>query len=115
MDKYLVAVDLPRSAATNLFDILDKDKSGTINVNEFVEGCLRLRGLPRAADIAQLLCENRKWQAKQQEWFTALAKLSMKCKEDTRYLRRAQRPESGGHRRSSLRKGSKTAPHCEEV
>merc|ERR1712138_110825 len=59
MDTYLQAIDLPRAAAGNLFRLLDVDNDGSINVEEFVDGCLRMQGLPRSADITQLLVESR--------------------------------------------------------
>lgn len=36
----------------DLFDILDEDKSGTINSHEFVDGCVRLTGNCKAIDFA---------------------------------------------------------------
>lgn len=84
MDSYLQAVELPRSAAATLFEILDNDKSNSINVNEFVEGCLRLRGLPRAADVAQLLMEFRKNSQRQKDWFTALTRILEKLRQEVR-------------------------------
>lgn len=87
LDNYLAAVDLPRSAATTLFDILDVDKSGKIDVNEFVDGCMRLKGLPRAADISQLLMESRKQAARQKEWFAAVSGLVERCRKEIKALK----------------------------
>jgi hypothetical protein len=86
MDNYLVAVDLPRSAADNLFDILDVDKTNSINVSEFVDGCLRLRGLPRSADVTQLLLESRKSQIKEKEWFAALSRVMMDTRREVKAI-----------------------------
>jgi Ca2+-binding EF-hand superfamily protein len=87
MDTYLHAVELARSDAASLFDILDMDRSGAISVNEFVDGCLRLRGLPRAADLSQVLMETRKTSMRNKEWFTALAKQLEKTRRDVQTLK----------------------------
>jgi tRNA A37 N6-isopentenylltransferase MiaA len=72
MDNFMNAVDLPRSAVRNLFELLDEDGDHVINVGEFVDGCLRLKGAPRAVDVSQLLSEHRQLAKKQKEWFMAI-------------------------------------------
>lgn len=57
MDDYLKAVDLSRGNATDLFKLLDMDSDGALTVKEFVNGCMRLKGMPRAADVSQCLLE----------------------------------------------------------
>jgi len=60
MEQYFKAVDLDMSEARGLFKLLDLDESGSISVDEFVMGCLRLRGNAKAIDLATLMFENRK-------------------------------------------------------
>jgi hypothetical protein len=60
MDMYFKAVDLDPNEAGGLFKLLDLDESGTINVDEFVMGCLRLRGPAKAIDMATLMFDTRK-------------------------------------------------------
>lgn len=55
MDEYFKAVDLSRKEAKDLFKLLDVDQSGSISVEEFVKGCLRLRGPARSVDLAALV------------------------------------------------------------
>jgi len=55
MDEYFKAVDLSRKEAKDLFKLLDIDHSGSISVEEFVKGCLRLRGPARSVDLAALV------------------------------------------------------------
>lgn len=43
--------------AEELFDILDFDESGQLDVTEFLEGCMRARGEARAKDILALQCD----------------------------------------------------------
>merc|ERR1712100_247907 len=60
MQDYFVAVDLDRSEAKGLFHLLDMDGNGFIDVNEFLSGCLRLRGPAKSLDMQLLLRENRR-------------------------------------------------------
>jgi len=58
---YFRSVDLDVSEAKGLFRLLDADDSGSVEAEEFVMGCLRLRGLAKAVDLATLMYENRRW------------------------------------------------------
>eukprot|EP00927_Polykrikos_kofoidii_P010018 TRINITY_DN14226_c0_g1_i2.p1 TRINITY_DN14226_c0_g1~~TRINITY_DN14226_c0_g1_i2.p1 ORF type:complete len:661 (+),score=113.39 TRINITY_DN14226_c0_g1_i2:124-2106(+) len=58
LDCYLKAVDLRRDEAENLFLVLDSDNSGTLTLDEFLLGTIRLRGVASAVDstvIKQIL------------------------------------------------------------
>lgn len=61
---YFQTVDLDVSEALGLFRLLDTDNSGTVEAEEFVMGCLRLRGFAKAVDLATLMYENRRWHKK---------------------------------------------------
>mmetsp|Transcript_96384 Transcript_96384/g.278202 ORF Transcript_96384/g.278202 Transcript_96384/m.278202 type:complete len:585 (+) Transcript_96384:77-1831(+) len=56
---YFEALELDTSQAHLLFDLLDKDGSGSVSVEEFVEGCVRLRGHARSIDVNRVIhiCE----------------------------------------------------------
>eukprot|EP00929_Paragymnodinium_shiwhaense_P077436 TRINITY_DN39879_c0_g3_i1.p1 TRINITY_DN39879_c0_g3~~TRINITY_DN39879_c0_g3_i1.p1 ORF type:complete len:670 (-),score=121.30 TRINITY_DN39879_c0_g3_i1:768-2714(-) len=54
VQEYFALLDLDGSDAWMLFQLLDEDGSGTIDVEEFVEGCLRLKGSARGIDLAKL-------------------------------------------------------------
>jgi len=60
MELYFQAVDLDISEAKGLFRLLDLDENGEISADEFVMGCLRLRGPAKAIDLATLMFENRR-------------------------------------------------------
>lgn len=45
--------------AASLFHLLDSDQSGSIDYDEFVGGCMRLRGAAKAIDIIMVLHEAR--------------------------------------------------------
>jgi len=50
-------VDIDTSEARGLFQLLDRDGSGTIDADEFLSGCLRLRGAAKAIDLQLVMCE----------------------------------------------------------
>lgn len=65
MRAYFKSVDLDVSEAKALFKLLDTGDTGAINVEEFINGCLRLRGTARAIDLATLMSQttrmHRQW------------------------------------------------------
>jgi len=54
---YFRAVDLSIDEAHFLFTLIDIDESGSLTPEEFVNGCLRLKGSARALDLAVLMRE----------------------------------------------------------
>merc|ERR1712187_738810 len=52
--------EIDASQAQALFMLLDVDESGEVNVDEFVKGCMRLKGSARSMDVNMLLYENEK-------------------------------------------------------
>lgn len=54
LDEYFKVLDLSKMQAEILFMLLDEDCSGSLNVNEFVRGCIGLRGPARSIDLAAL-------------------------------------------------------------
>eukprot|EP00450_Noctiluca_scintillans_P014600 CAMPEP_0194523428 /NCGR_PEP_ID=MMETSP0253-20130528/58313_1 /TAXON_ID=2966 /ORGANISM="Noctiluca scintillans" /LENGTH=622 /DNA_ID=CAMNT_0039367967 /DNA_START=69 /DNA_END=1937 /DNA_ORIENTATION=+ len=55
MERYLKLVDLSDTKAEDLFMLLDADESGSISVEEFVQGCIRLRGPARSVELSILM------------------------------------------------------------
>jgi hypothetical protein len=51
---YFETLDLDLDKAWDIFRLLDDDESGTVSMDEFVEGCLKLRGQARSMDLAIL-------------------------------------------------------------
>eukprot|EP00930_Biecheleria_cincta_P052303 TRINITY_DN37562_c0_g1_i1.p1 TRINITY_DN37562_c0_g1~~TRINITY_DN37562_c0_g1_i1.p1 ORF type:complete len:299 (-),score=52.60 TRINITY_DN37562_c0_g1_i1:163-951(-) len=51
---YFDTLDLDLDKAWDIFRLLDDDESGTVSMDEFVEGCLKLRGQARSMDLAIL-------------------------------------------------------------
>lgn len=56
---YFASLELDTSDAWELFKLLDQNETHVIDVEEFVLGCLRLKGNARAIDIAKMTYENR--------------------------------------------------------
>jgi len=52
---YFEAIDVNPSEAKGLFSLLDLDNSGTIDAEEFLAGCIRLRGPAKALELALLV------------------------------------------------------------
>jgi len=53
----LLEIGIDVRKATNLFDILDYDSSGSLDLREFVHGIMRARGVGQAKDVQALQCD----------------------------------------------------------
>merc|ERR1712032_923899 len=56
---YFDALEVNASDAWVLFKLLDRDGSGRVDIDEFCDGCIRLKGEARSFDINCMLYENR--------------------------------------------------------
>merc|ERR1719198_1258326 len=56
---FLATLHLETFSKGQLFRMLDRDGSGEIQIEEFVEGCQKLKGPAQALDIAQIKDEVR--------------------------------------------------------
>lgn len=45
-------LNIDMAQAPVLFDLIDQDKSGSVDAKEIVEGCLRLKGMAKALDVS---------------------------------------------------------------
>ncbi|CAE7727051.1 NaCP60E [Symbiodinium pilosum] len=54
------SLDLTARDSWTLFKLLDEEGNGDINLSEFTDGCLRLRGPAKALDIACVMDESRR-------------------------------------------------------
>lgn len=55
MREFFRAIEVDPSEPKHLFALLDVDESGTVRADEFLSGCLRLRGPARSLDVALLI------------------------------------------------------------
>jgi len=65
---YLEALELDLIETRSLFSLLDRDESGEVSIEEFCEGCLRLKGEAKSFDIHCLLYENQRMTFKWKEF-----------------------------------------------
>lgn len=56
---YFASVDIDVSDAWTLFSLIDGDRSGVIDIEEFVAGCIQLRGSAKAIHIARINYEHK--------------------------------------------------------
>mmetsp|Transcript_148001 Transcript_148001/g.368874 ORF Transcript_148001/g.368874 Transcript_148001/m.368874 type:complete len:744 (+) Transcript_148001:181-2412(+) len=57
---YFATLQLDVGQAKALFRLLDTDESNAVGIDEFVEGCMRLRGAAKNIDVNMLLLESEK-------------------------------------------------------
>merc|ERR1712039_586933 len=60
MRAYFQAIDVDPSEAEGVFQLLDLNDQRAIDKDEFLNGCLRLRGPAKALDLALLMHEVRR-------------------------------------------------------
>merc|ERR1712113_762953 len=60
LQTYFEALDINATDSATLFTLLDYDGSGEVDINEFCDGCLRLRGPAKAFDINCLWYDHRR-------------------------------------------------------
>jgi hypothetical protein len=51
---------LETAEATGLFRLLDDDRSGVLNIDEFISGCLALKGMAKRIDAVTLMSQNKR-------------------------------------------------------
>jgi len=61
---YFAALEINASNLHALFKLLDHDGSGAIDLNEFCDGCMRLKGEAQSFDLNCVLYENRRFHKK---------------------------------------------------
>ncbi|CAJ1400977.1 unnamed protein product [Effrenium voratum] len=78
---YFESIDLDVWDAWTFFKLLDMDSGGAVEVEEFLMGCLRLRGNAKAMDIAKL-CHDQTWLIREQagqEYVGPLCPFALTC------------------------------------
>uniref|UniRef100_A0A7S4QBX5 EF-hand domain-containing protein n=1 Tax=Alexandrium monilatum TaxID=311494 RepID=A0A7S4QBX5_9DINO len=68
MQDFFKHIDVDVSEAKGLFRLLDTDGSGSISADEFLNGCIRLRGPAKALDAAVLIEEVKLVRRDVREW-----------------------------------------------
>jgi len=60
LSKYLTSIDIHTDDIEMLFRLLDGDGSGQVSIEEFCDGCLRLKGEAKSFDIHCMLYQNER-------------------------------------------------------
>lgn len=95
------ALDVNMHQAKSLFHLIDIERTGVIDIDAFIMGCLRLRGTARAADMTTLIYELKRFMSKWQSHAVFLESEVTKLAQDGRSER------SGSKHRCLEASGSK--------
>jgi len=57
---YFSVLQMDITEAEGLFQLLDKDESGEVSIEEFIVSCMRLKGSARSIDLATMLMEHKR-------------------------------------------------------
>merc|ERR1712194_433196 len=76
MQEYFKAINVDVSEAKGFFQLLDVDGGGSLDPEEVVSGCLRLRGQAKAIELSLLMQENRRIGEKMYEMERHLSAIS---------------------------------------
>merc|ERR1719401_27512 len=60
MSHLLEALEITAFDARSMFKLLDRDGSGLIDIDEFCDGCLRMKGEAKSFDIQCLIYESQR-------------------------------------------------------
>jgi len=60
---YFSLVQIEPEEAEGLFKLLDVDESGEVGIEEFILGCMRLKGAAKSLDMATLMYDNKRMYA----------------------------------------------------
>mmetsp|Transcript_123514 Transcript_123514/g.308651 ORF Transcript_123514/g.308651 Transcript_123514/m.308651 type:complete len:630 (+) Transcript_123514:45-1934(+) len=67
---YFRALELNATDTLTLFELLDQDESGSLDIDEFCDGCMRLKGDARAFDINFMIQQSRKANKRVNRWMS---------------------------------------------
>ncbi|CAK0856007.1 unnamed protein product, partial [Prorocentrum cordatum] len=87
---YLTALGLDNNDTQKLFDLLDDNQDGQIELDEFLAGCLRLKGMARSIDVLSLIRQSRQVHRRLDE-IDRVLRLSM---QPSKHLASVLRPSS---------------------
>jgi len=60
VQRLMASLELESADAWTLFHLLDEDGSGQVDAEEFMIGCLKLKGTAKAIDVARMMADQRK-------------------------------------------------------
>jgi Ca2+-binding EF-hand superfamily protein len=83
---HLSALGIEPAEAEGLFKLLDLDNSGTVSVEEFLYGCMRMKGHAKALDMQTLLYENKRMLDMLDQQFQSQNRFAERTEADLRNL-----------------------------
>ena len=86
MKEYLSFIDVDPSDAKDLYQLLDVENSGAVPAEEFLGGCMRLRGNARSLDLSLMMHENMCFQKKSKKHFKLMDRKLAKFESQVRML-----------------------------
>lgn len=60
VNTYFAALELEVAQAKKMYELLDVEDSNEVDIETFVDGCMRLRGAARSVDLAMLVYQSDK-------------------------------------------------------
>ncbi|CAE7513691.1 Cacna1i [Symbiodinium pilosum] len=79
--EYFTSIGLDVWDAWSFFKLLDLDEGGAVEVDEFLMGCLRLRGQARAVDVGKIIYDQT-WLIRNQSHFQGYVEVQLKQMKD---------------------------------
>jgi len=110
---YLETLDLDLSDAHSLFNILDQDRKGEVSIDDFVWGCMRLKGTAKSMDLCTLLYEHRQQSQALRGYFDTM--LYQLLNMQTRGLGAGQRPRPDSDDDPSYEHEQDISHSCSEI
>lgn len=74
LQQYMKSIEIHPDDAHTLFRLLDKDNSGQVSIDEFCQGCLKLKGEAKSFDIHIIIYENQRMLHKWTQYMAYLEK-----------------------------------------
>lgn len=90
---YFNALGLETSDTERLFKLIDDDGSGDVDVDEFLDGCLRLKGQARSIDVYAIMHDLKIVENKLDEWHSGEGKELEPLKGETPTILEPPRPQ----------------------
>lgn len=106
VEKKMKLIQLPMNEAKNLFSVLDADGQGSLSIDEFIGGCLRLKGSAKSKDLLSVQIQVESLAKKMDDLEATLTQNERKMEAlDKVTIQMARRYESSiedAHRRMAL-------------
>ncbi|CAK0908689.1 unnamed protein product [Prorocentrum cordatum] len=94
VESYFQALGLEPHDTERLFDHLDDDNSGEVSLDEFLQGCLRLRGQARSIDVYSVMHDVRSLNSRFEELVDSLRGVARLASESSSRARKSSYAQS---------------------